>query len=144
MKGFKNRIGIVHLLDPQDLGSTDKASAWLDTKAFNGATLCAIVGAITGASGNAYVTPVLQEADVTTAASATAVAAGDMIGSFSAVNTTALDQVTQAVDYIGSSRYVRVNFDFTGTPSASLIACVGILSRPVVLPAVAPAAVTAT
>ncbi len=145
MKDLKSRLGIVHLLDPQDTADTDTASLILDTKGFNGAMLGVIVGAITGVAAGAYLTPVLQHSDTVAATDFAAVDAADIHGAFTKIDATSEDQVLQTVGYIGSKRYLRVNLDYTGTDiTAALVGVFGILGRPDVLPAVAPAAITAT
>lgn len=146
MKGFVNRLGVVHLLSAQDVAGSDTASAWLDLKGFNGAAIVVNVGTLVGfdASGTASLTPVLQESDGTDATGATTVASTDMHGAFTKIDAASEDDTTQVVGYIGSKRYIRVNLDFGGTISAAPVSVEGLLGRPDVLPAVAPAAVAAT
>lgn len=145
MKDLKSRLGITHLLDPQNPVATDTVSAILDTWGFNGAMVLVSVGALTGVDASNYLTPVLQESDTIVGTDFAPVAAGSIHGAFTKMDATNEDQVTQSVGYIGSKRYVRVNLDFTGAGiTASYVSVVGILGRPNVLPAVAPAAVTAT
>lgn len=145
MRDLYSNLGAVNLLDPQDTADTDTATAWLDTKNFEGALLIAHVGTITGVDASNYVTPVLQESDTTAAADATAVAAADMIGAFTKIDATSEDSVVQAVGYKGSKRYVRINFDWTGTAvTAALVGAVGIVGLGRTNPVTAPAAVAAT
>lgn len=144
MRDLKNNIAIVHLLDPADTADTDTVSLILDTKGFNSAVLAVSVGAITGVDGSNYLTPVLQDSDTTTGTDFAAVNAAYIQGAFTKIDATSEDQTTQAVGYTGSKRYLRVNLDFTGTAiTAALDSVVGILGKPKVSPAVAPAAITA-
>lgn len=145
MKDIKSKLAIVHLLDAQDSDDTDVASAWLDTKGFNGALIVVNVGAITGIGATASLTPVLQESDSPAASGAETVDPGSVHGAFTKMDATSEDQVTQVVGYAGAKRYVRVNLDYAGTDiTAALVSVDGILGRPDVLPAVAPAPVAAT
>lgn len=145
MKSLKSRIATVQLLEPQNPVATDTASAWLDTRGFNGAVVVVNVGTLTGVDASNYLTPVLQESDTTAAADATTVDAAQVDGAFTKIDATNEDQLRQEVGYRGTKRYVRVNLDYTGAGiTASYAAVTGILGRPNVLPAVAPAAVAAT
>lgn len=145
MKDLKSRIGLVQLLEPQDTSDTDTSSKILDTFGFNAACVVVDVGTITGVDASNYLTPVLQESDTTADTDFTAVGAGDIQGAFTKIDATNEDQLLQVVGYIGSKRYVRVKLDYTGTAiTTSLVGVTGIVGRPRVLPAVAPAAVTAT
>lgn len=144
MRDLKNNIAIVHLLDPQDTADTDTVSLILDTKGFGSAVLAVNVGAITGLDASNYLTPVLQDSDTTTGTDFAPVNAAYIQGGFTRIDAAAEDQTTQSVGYTGSKRYLRVNLDFTGTAiTAALESVVGVLGRPVVAPAVAPAAITA-
>lgn len=150
MKDLKNNIGVVHLLDPQDVVKTDTASSILDTAGFDGALIAVSVGAITGGGVSDYLTPVLQECDTTVGNSFTKVDSGDIVGGFTKIDSsTAEDSVTQVAGYIGGKRYIRVNLDFSaGTTSSPITACpvsvVGVLGKAGSKPVTAPAAVSAT
>lgn len=140
-----HRVGITHLLDPADIAHTTTASAILDTKNMGAAAIAVIVGALTGVDATNYLTPVLQESDTTTGTDFAAVAAADIIGGFSKIDSAAKDQVTQMVGYKGSKRYIRVNLAFTGTGiTACLVGVVGLVGYAAIEPVVAPTAVAAT
>ena len=140
-----HEIGIVQLLDPADKVHADTLTAILDTASMGSAGIAVVVGALTGVDGSNYLTPVLQESDTTVTGDFTTVAAADIAGGFTVINSTAKDQVTQFVGYKGSKRYIRVNLDFTGTGiSAALVAAIGIVGHAAVEPVTAPAAVSAT
>jgi hypothetical protein len=145
VKNLKKEIAQVLLLEPQDLAHTDTATAWLDTLGFEGATLSAVIGALTGSDGSNYLTPVLQHSDTTAATAAEAVAAADIEGAFTKVDAANEDSLIQTVGYVGAKRYVRINFDYTGTGiSAGIVGAYGTLGHASRRPAVAPAAVAAT
>ena len=147
MRDLANDIALVQLLAPADQTNVDVVSAWLDTQDFQSAVLIANIGVITTPDANSYLTPVLQESDLTTEASATDVDTVDMIGAFTKIDAANEDNVIQKVGYIGNKRYVRVKFDFTdadGGISASLLAVTGILSHAGSRPVTTPAAVAAT
>jgi hypothetical protein len=142
-----HNLARVHLLDPQDITVNDTSSNILDTQGFESAAILAIIGAITTPDSTSYLTPVLQESDTTADADFTDVAAGDIQGGFSKIDSATEDQTTQIAAYIGSKRYIRVKFDITdddGGISNALVAAVGLLGVPRHAPATAPAAVAAT
>lgn len=150
MRDLKNSIGVVHLLDPQDVVKTDTVSKLLDTAGFDGAMVAVSIGAITGGGASDYLTPVLQECATTEADDFTEVDSGDIVGAFTKIDSSSTeDSVTQVVGYIGGKRYIRVNLDFSaGTTSSPITACpvsvVGILGKAGYKPATAPAAVSST
>lgn len=129
MRDLKNNLGVVQLLDPQDVAGSDTYSLLLDTFDFNAAEICVLVGALTGVSSSNYLTPILQESDSTTASDFTTVASSDMHGAFTKIDATDEDQLVQMVGYIGSKRYLRVKLDYTGTITAALVAVIGIVGR---------------
>lgn len=142
-----NNIGVVHLLDAQDVTNTDTKTSILDLYGFEGAVLSVNVGAITTPGAAAYLTPILQHSDTTADTAFAAVDAADVIGAFTKIDAATEDQVTQSVGYIGSKRYVRVLLDFTDASngiSACLVSVDGIVGIPQSAPVTAPAAVAAT
>ncbi len=143
-RDFHSNVGVVHLLDPQDLAGVTTASSILDTNGFEGAELLVSFGAATPLGVSNYVTPVLQESDTTADADFTTVAAGSVRGAFTAVNATNEDSTTQNVGYVGFKRYVRVRLVVTGTVTALNAGVVGLLTHPHHGPATAPSPVTAT
>ena len=147
MKDLYHNVAVVHLLDAQDIATTDTASAWLDTYGFQSAMIVVNVGAITTPDSNSYITPVLQHSDTTAATDAAAVSAADIQGGFTKIDAASEDQVTQVAGYIGSKRYVRVNIDITdadGGISHALVSVDGLLGNASDQPVTAPAAVAAT
>lgn len=87
-------------------------SEYIDTKGFESIAIAVAYNAATASSGNSFL-PTLQESDDTTAANFTDVAAADLLGSFSAIEATG--DGLQVVGYIGSKRYLMINFVETGT-----------------------------
>ena len=145
MRDLKNNIGVNLLLEPHDLVYSDHSSDWLDLQGFEGGCISAIIGALTGVDGSNYVTPILQESDTTADTDASAVAAANMIGSFTKVDSTSEDSVVQTVGYIGSKRYIRVKFDYTGTAiSAGICGAIGIVGNARRSPVTAPTPDAAT
>jgi hypothetical protein len=145
MRDLENRIGPVLLLEPQDLAYTDTASSILDLQGFEGAAIVAVVGALTGVDGSNYLTPTLQESDTTADADFDSVATADIVGGFTKIDSTSEDSVVQTAGYVGTKRYIRVKFDYTGTSiSAGIVGAVGIVGNAKTEPVTAPAAVAAT
>jgi hypothetical protein len=138
-------IAAATLLEAADLVHADVASAWLDTKGYAAADLIVAIGALTGVDGSNSVLPILQESDLTTDVSATNVAAADIAGAFTAVNSTSLDSTVQRVGYCGSKRYVRVKLDYTGTGiSAGICGVYAVVGFAHNEPAAAPTVTAAT
>lgn len=145
MKDLKSITGAVLLKDIADGAHADVASSWLDVSGYNGAILMALVGPLTGVDGSNYLTLALQESNTTADGDATTVAAADVQGAFTVIDSASEDSVVQCVGYKGSKRYVRIKFDYTGTGiSAGYIAAVGVVGHPISAPVTAPAAVAAT
>lgn len=117
MKDTYNDEVTVQLLPVADLAYTDTQSNYVDLSGYDGADFYVVVGALTGVDGSNYLTPTLQEASATpgTAGSYSAVAAGDIMGGFTKIDSTSEDSVVQKAGYAGGSRYVNVLLNYTGT-----------------------------
>lgn len=101
-----NTIGVSTSLAPA-VRTTSANGTGVSLAGFNSATIAFIVGAITDGTH----TPKIQESsDYSTY---TDVAAGDLIGSVSALAA----NTNQKVGYIGSKAYVRAISTITGSPS---------------------------
>lgn len=144
MKDLYNDLGVVNLLSPADVAGVDTASKILDLAGMNGAIIQAYVGPQTGVDADNHLTPVLEESDTTVGTDFTAVAAGDILGGFTKVDSTSEDDVVQVAGYKGAKRYIRVNFNFTGTITVGLVGAVGIVGNATKEPVTAPAAITAS
>lgn len=146
MKDIKSNIGVVQLLEPKNYVAADTKSALLDLKGFAAAVIVVELGTFAGtvnASNNML--PVIQESDSTADASFTPVAADDILGAFSVVDSTDKDQTCQCVGYRGTKRYVRVLLDYTGAGiSASVVGVTAIVGVAGKAPVVAPVPVAAT
>ncbi len=107
--------------------TSDQNGTGVDIRGYDAVTACFGFGA-TGdtLSGSVKVLPVLQESDDNS--TFTDVAAADMVGTLTVVDDNAEDSVIQRVGYIGSKRYIRTKFDFTGTHTNG-IECYGFLIR---------------
>ena len=145
-RDLKNNLAIVHLLSAQDLADADTASLILDTAGFESAGLAVNVGALVGVDANNFLVITAQECATTVGADFTTVAAADLESAFTLIDAAAEDEVTQFVGYKGSLRYIRAYLNFTdaGPLGATPCAVIGLLGHPRHMPAVAPAAVTAT
>lgn len=78
-------------------------------------------------SASINVLPVLQESDAS-GSGFTDVAAADMLGALTLVDDNTKDSIIQKVGYIGSKRYLRTKYDFTGTHTNG-IECFGFIIR---------------
>lgn len=142
-----HNLGVVQLLKPQTINDTDTKTSLLDTRGFRSAVISLFMGVFTGADSDSYVTPVLQESDTTADTDFTTVAAADLQGAFTVVNSTSVDETVQTVGYVGTKRYIRLLLDFTtgtGGVTGALVAVSGTLARPTDYPASAPSPVAAT
>jgi hypothetical protein len=93
-------------------GTTPAASAWVDTRGFDAASLIVKTNTVTDAGTAAGFSFEMQEGDDSTAAGATAVADAEIVGSESDLTVTldtADDSLIGAIGYVGSKRYVRLN-----------------------------------
>lgn len=145
MKDLHHNISVTQLLEPQDIADTDTATALIDLQGYNSAELVVNVGTITGVDGSNYMTIVAQECDTTVAASFTDVAANDLLGAFTVIDSTAEDSTVQHVGYVGGKRYLRVSLEFTGTGiTANVLGVLAILGHPRHAPATDKAATAAT
>ncbi len=85
-----------------------------------------------GARTDGTHTPVLEESDDDS--TFTAVAAGDLQGSFTACSSAATDDVVQRVGYLGSKRYVRVALTVAGATTGALSSAMIVRGAPAVAP----------
>lgn len=143
MKSKKSLTALVQLLEPQAIAYTDTVSSILDTQNFGTAEILVNIGTLASVASGEKVLPILQESASTTGTAFTAVAAADIDGAFTVVDSTAKDSVIQRVAYLGSKRYIRVSLDYTGSAVTGPIAVTGVLGRPSCAPATAPAPITA-
>ncbi|MFW6113349.1 MAG: hypothetical protein ACOC78_00295 [Actinomycetota bacterium] len=146
MKDLYHNLGVVHLLDSQDIANSDTESDILDLADFKGAVISVNIGDVNTLNEDADgVTPVLQESDTTADTDFSDVDSGDILGAFALVDGVSADEKdTQYVGYIGSKRYIRVNLDVKGSPVAVPISVDGILGYPGEAPVTAPDPITAT
>lgn len=92
-------------------GTTPAASAWVDTRGFDSATIVVKTNTVTDAGTAEGFSFVVQEGDDSTAAGASAVADAELIGLESDLTVTADgddDKLIGGIGYIGSKRYVRI------------------------------------
>jgi hypothetical protein len=142
-----HNVAVVQLLKPQSINDTDTKSSILDTAGFQSAALLFNMGVFTGADADSFVLPTFQESDTTVDGDFTTVAAADLHGAFTLVDSTSEDETSQYVGYKGNKRYIRLLANFTtgsGGVSAALMSVTGLLGDPTNAPVSAPAALAAT
>lgn len=113
-------------------GTTPAASAWVDTRGFDAATIVLVNNTITDAGDANGFTATCQHADDTAAASAAAIAAADSVTGATSIQVTsdaADDVVAGGIGYKGSKRYVRLNVVGTTGTSAG-VTVMAILNMP--------------
>lgn len=113
-------------------GTTPGATSWVDTREFDAATLVLVTQTVTDAGTSAGFTFTAQHSDLTTAASAAAIAAADAINGTISLTVTADaddDKVIGGIGYVGSKRYLRLNgVGTTGTDA--VVKVLAILNKP--------------
>jgi hypothetical protein len=113
-------------------GTTPGATSWVDTREFDAATLVLVTQTVTDAGTASGFTFTAQHSDLTTAASAAAIAAADAINGTISLTVTADaddDKVIGGIGYIGSKRYLRLNgVGTTGTDA--VVKVLAILNKP--------------
>jgi hypothetical protein len=123
---------VVHLGTLTLSGTTPNASAWVDTRGFDDCTILLSTNTVTDAGAAAGFTGTVQHSDLTTAVSAAdVVAANTTDGTISVSVTSDSDDNKDigGVGYIGSKRYVRMNFvGTTGTDAVVVVRA--ILGKP--------------
>lgn len=122
-----HNIGVVTNLIPVAARTATVAigsSATLDTYGYHGIVLEAICGTITDGTH----TLTVYESDTDVTGNYTLVAAGDLLGSFTAISSS--NAANQKVGYIGSKRYVRVVDTVAGTTTGGVYGVVGIVGYP--------------
>lgn len=93
-------------------GTTPGATSWVDTRGFDACTLILATDTVTDAGTASGFTFTAQHSDLTTAASAAAIAAADSVDGTIALTVTADaddNKLIGGIGYKGSKRYVRMN-----------------------------------
>lgn len=144
MRDLYHNIAVVQLMAPGDIEATDTYSSIVDLQDFEACDIIVNLGVCTGATGNTYVTPVLQESDSLLEAGFSAVDSDDYLGGFSKVDDVAKDNTIQRVGYVGSKRYLRVLMDVTATMTNVPVSITAILSGARHNPPTAPTALATT
>jgi hypothetical protein len=132
MRDMIATFSIVDMTTDTLAGTTPNASAWLDTRGFDGAAIELLTGAVTDAGTAAGFTATLQHSDTTAAADAVAVPAVEASGgvvSLSVTSDTDDNIVKGVLGYLGSKRYIRVNYVGTAGTDA-VVRTMGRLGRP--------------
>lgn len=124
-------IKVVNALTPIIGNNTTEGTGLsVDTLGYEGAALAFHIG-ISGdtLSGTVLITPSVEEADAT-GGPWTAVAAANLKGTLTVVDDPAEDDVVQEVGYLGTKRWIRPLFTFTGTHTVGTpISAVAILGN---------------
>lgn len=143
-KDLKSNIGAVLMKEPVNMAGATGNSDLLDTSDCEGVEIDVIIGVLTGVGAANYLTPSLEECDITEGDDFTTVDADDMIGAFTKVDAADEDGLIQRVGYTGTKRYVRVALTYTGTITAGVVGVIGILGYSKEAPFTVPVAVSAT
>ena len=132
MRDMISNKQVVHLGNLTLSGTTAAASAWVDLKGFDAATLVMVSNTITDAGTTSGFTATLQHGDdSTTAGAAAAVAADSVTGDLTITETVDGndDTISGGLGYKGSKRYARLNVVGT-TGTAADVTIVAILNKP--------------
>ena len=130
MRDLENNIQQVLLGTITLSGTTPGASSWVDLRGYESAVISLITQTVTDAGDAAGFTFTAQHSDLTTAASAAAIAAADANDGVVSITVTADaddDKLIGAIGYKGSKRYVRLNgVGTTGTNAVvKILATIG-------------------
>jgi len=112
MRDMKSNKQMVLLGTVTVSGTTPAASAWVDTRGFDAATIVVKANTVTDAGTTDGFTVTAQHSDLTTAASAAAIVAADATDGVISVQVTsdaADNTIAGGIGYRGSKRYVRMN-----------------------------------
>lgn len=112
MRDMKSNKQMVLLGTVTVSGTTPAASAWVDTRGFDAATIVVKTNTVTDAGTTDGFTVTAQHSDLTTAASAAAIVAADATDGVISVQVTsdaADNTIAGGIGYRGSKRYVRMN-----------------------------------
>lgn len=113
-------------------GTTPGATSWVDTREYDACTIVLVTQTVTDAGDAAGFTFTAQHSDLTTAASAAAIAAADSVNGVTALTVTLDaddDKVIGGIGYKGSRRYVRLNGVGT-TGTNAVVKVLAILNKP--------------
>ena len=113
-------------------GTTPGATAWVDVRGFDAATLIVVTGAVADAGAAGGFTGTLQHSDTTAAADAVAVDAVDAVDgvvSLTVTDDTDDNKLIGGLGYIGDKRYVRINYVGT-TDTDAVVNTVAVLNKP--------------
>lgn len=117
MRDLYHNVQFKMMVEPATSNHVNTWLGYVDTQRFEGIVIGCIIGTLTGVATGNSVLPTLYECDATptAAGSYSEVAAADILGAFTVVDSTAKDAVVQAVGYKGSKRYVALKSVYTGT-----------------------------
>ena len=132
MRDFLSNNSTVDLTTDTLSGTTANASAWLDTSGFDAAAIEVFTATVTDAGTASGFTGTLQHSDTTAAADATDVTAAEAVGGVVSLTVTADtddDKLIGALGYLGTKRYIRINYVGT-TGTNAVVRTVGRLGKP--------------
>jgi len=132
MRDMISNKQVVHLGNLALSGTTPAASAWVDTRGFDAATIVLVNNTVTDAGTAAGFTATAQHSDTTAASDAAAIAAADSVDGATTITVTddaADDVLAGGIGYKGSKRYLRLNVVGTSGTSAD-VSVLAILNKP--------------
>lgn len=132
MRDMVNNKQRVHLTTDTLSGATPNASAWVDTRGFDGCTLELMTGAVTDAGDANGFTATMQDSDTTADLDAVDVATTACVNGVNTLTVTADgddDVIVGGLGYLGSKRYVRLNYVGT-TGTNAIVTTSAILNKP--------------
>lgn len=132
MRDMISNTQMVHLGNLTLSGTTPAASAYVDLRGYDAATIVVVSNTITDAGTVAGFTATLQESADTAAASATTVATANTVGGANTITVTsdtADNTVAGGIGYLGGQRYVGVSV--TGTTGTDAdVSVFAVLGKP--------------
>lgn len=129
-RDLKNDVLPAASLHPAATTDGTRTGAAVDLAGYNSATVQVNVGAWTDGTH----TPSLTECD-TVGGSYTAVAAGDLIGSFTAISGTGQQNAIQSVGYKGTKQFLKAKLVTTGSTTGAVVGMSVLKGHPTNLPA---------
>lgn len=128
-RDFNKEISVASSIAPAAALTATTTGTGVDLAGYRSAAVIVHAGVVTDGT----FTPSLEESD-SSGTGYTAVAAGDLDGTFAAI-TSATDLNVQEVGYLGSKRYIRVVLTETVASTGGLITATVVRGNPVTAPA---------
>ena len=132
MRDMKSNKQMVLLGTVTLSGTTPSATSWVDLQGFDACTIALVTQTVTDAGTASGFTFTAQHSDLTTAASAAAIVAGDTTDgtiSLTVTDDADDDKMIGGIGYRGSKRYVRLNGVGT-TGTNAIVKVFAMLNKP--------------